>query len=317
MIEIGISTMAIIPISRKRAGEIVSCPRRCNACSARVLLTIAASKKNLIEKVRKSKPKRKTYTAPALEKGLDVLELLSSNPAGLSLNGISSRLNRSVGEIFRMVVVLEQRGYVGRVPDSDLYMLTAKMFSVSHRYASFQQVTVVAGPIMRALSQVTRQSCHLVIYHDGRGVIVNQQDGPTDRCLNVRLGATASLTDTCSGRVLLAFSDFEKRKSMLAERPKHLRTRFRKAELDDILEGIRSRGYERVNSAQIQGVIDIGFPVFDWTERVRAALIIPYLTRMDGTNPMDIAATTQCASDAAGEISALLESRQNGSDQLG
>ena len=276
---------------------------------------MTASKESLIKAVRKPKRKRKTYTAPALEKGLDVLELLSSNPSGLNLNSIASRLNRSVGEIFRMVVVLEQRGYVGPVPDSDLYTLTARMFSVSHSYAPIQQVTIVAGPIMRALSQVTRQSCHLVVYHNGRGIIVNQQDGPTDRCLNVRLGAAASLTDTCSGRVLLAFSDVQERKAMLTERPKEFRKRYGKAHLDDILKAIRSRGYERINSAQIQGVIDIGFPIFDWTGKIRAALIIPYLTRMDGTNPMDIEATTQCVSDAAREISALLEFRQQGNDQ--
>lgn len=270
-----------------------------------------------INEVPRPKRKRKTYTAPALEKGLDVLELLSAHPAGLSLNSIASRLDRSVGEIFRMVVVLEQRGYVGPVHDTDQYTLTAKMFSVAHHYAPIQQVTIAAGPIMRELSRVTRQSCHLVIYHDGRGIIVDQQDGPTDRCLNVRLGAEASLTDTCSGRLLLAFSDTEERKSMLAERPKHFRKRLRKAQLDATLEAIRSRGYERVDSAQIQGVIDIGFPVFDWTGRVRAALIIPYLTRMDGTNPMNIEATTQCISDAAGEISNLLGFRQNGNDREG
>ena len=256
--------------------------------------------------VEKPRRKRKQYTAPALEKGLDVLELLSSDATGLNLSSIASQLNRSVGEIFRVVVVLEQRGYVAPVPDSDRYALTGKMYSVSHGYAPIQQVTIVAGPIMRRLAQATSQSCHLVIYHNGRGIIVAQQDSPNERCLNVRLGAEAPLTDTCSGHVLLAFADAEKRKSMLAERPERSRKRIKKAKLDDMLEAVLSRGYELVDSGQVQGVKDIGFPVFDLTGDIRAALVVPFLTHIDGSNHVTIDTATQYLSNAAGEISDLL-----------
>ena len=52
------------------------------------------------------------YAAPALDKGLDILELLSKSEQMLTLNQISKQLGRSVNEIFRMVVTLEQRGYL-------------------------------------------------------------------------------------------------------------------------------------------------------------------------------------------------------------
>ena len=265
--------------------------------------------------MEKPRRKRKQYTAPALEKGLDVLELLSSDATGLNLSSIASQLNRSVGEIFRVVVVLEQRGYVAPVPDTDRYALTGKMFSVSHGYAPIQQVTIVAGSIMRELARTTLQSCHLVVYHNGMGIIVAQQDSPNERCLNVRLGAEAPLTDTCSGHVLLAFADVEKRKSMLAERSAGSRKRISKAKLDSMLEAVLSRGYELVNSGQVQGVKDIGFPIFDWTGEIRAALVIPYLTHIDGSNLVSIDRATQFLSDAAYEISDLLGFRPERAEQ--
>ena len=256
--------------------------------------------------MRTPKRKRKEYTAPALEKGLDVLELLSANMAGLSLNRIASHLGRSVGEIFRMVVVLEQRGYVTPAPDADRYTLTAKMFGVSRGYAPIQHVTIVAGPIMRRLARATQQSCHLVVYHDGRGVIVVQQDSPSDRCLNVRLGAEAPLTDTCSGHVLLAFTDAEERRSMLAEQPARFKKRIKTAQLDGVLATVLSRGYELVDSGQVQGVKDIGFPVFDGAGNVGAVLVIPFVTHVDDSDPTGIDAAIQHLSDAAGQISELL-----------
>ena len=72
------------------------------------------------------------------------------------------------------------------------------------------------------------------------------------------------------------------------------------------MDAIRDRGYELINSAQVQGVIDVGFPIFDYTASVRAVLVIPFLTRMDGSNRVDTDTATRYLSDAAGEISALL-----------
>ena len=44
----------------------------------------------------KQKKLFKNYTAPALEKGLDILELLSNNESGLTQAEIANKLNKSV-----------------------------------------------------------------------------------------------------------------------------------------------------------------------------------------------------------------------------
>src|SRR5437762_9647214 len=54
-----------------------------------------------------SSPKTSRYRAPALEKGLDVIELLAAEKSPLNLSAISQRLGRSSGELFRMLQVLE------------------------------------------------------------------------------------------------------------------------------------------------------------------------------------------------------------------
>src|SRR5579864_3990527 len=54
------------------------------------------------------------YTAPALDKGLDILELFASEPEGMAPSEVARRLGRTVGEIFRMLVCLQARGYISR-----------------------------------------------------------------------------------------------------------------------------------------------------------------------------------------------------------
>src|SRR3546814_12514548 len=59
-------------------------------------------------------PARTTYSAPALEKGLEIIELLAAERRPMSTRAIAERLGRSKGEIFRVVFVLVERGYPRR-----------------------------------------------------------------------------------------------------------------------------------------------------------------------------------------------------------
>ena len=49
--------------------------------------------------------KERRYSAPALEKGLDILEFLSESREPQSLQQIGDGVGRTKGEIFRMVSV--------------------------------------------------------------------------------------------------------------------------------------------------------------------------------------------------------------------
>ena len=57
----------------------------------------------------KTKKPASKYRAPALEKGLDILELLSEAESPMGMPMIAAELNRSKGEIFRMAAVLEDK----------------------------------------------------------------------------------------------------------------------------------------------------------------------------------------------------------------
>lgn len=248
--------------------------------------------------------KRKTYSAPALEKGLDILELLAREQDGLNIGEIVTRLKRSVGELFRMLVVLEQRGYVCLPEGSDKYTLTLRMFAMVHQFPPVKRLTSIAGAVLQRLAYNIEQSCHLVIYYEGRGHVVVQQDSPSVRVFSVRLGAEASLLDTCSGHVLLAFATDVQREQML----KRTAT-LNKTELDGInkiIKRVKRQGYESIQSAQAHGVEDIGFPVFDYTDNVVAVLIVPFFAYLDGSHPMGVDEARTYVQAAAQEISTSL-----------
>lgn len=71
-----------------------------------------AAKKASKKSATKAAKKTPNYSAPALEKGLDILEILADSAAGYTLNEISKLSNKSINEIFRMVMTLHRRGWV-------------------------------------------------------------------------------------------------------------------------------------------------------------------------------------------------------------
>jgi DNA-binding IclR family transcriptional regulator len=249
---------------------------------------------------------RKTqYSAPALEKGLDLLELLSNEVDGLKLADIARKLDKSVSELFRMIVVLEQRGYVEMPVGSDKYRLTLKMLSLSNRFYPIQRLTSIASPLMQSLSFDIGQSCHLVIYYEGKGRVVGQQDSSSSRVFRVPLGSEESLINTCSGHLLLAFSNKVKRKVMLMRRPKN-HDKADKKTLNNRIDRVKAQGFENIAIAQTHGAEDIGYPVFDSAGQIAAALVVPFINLQCGAYSDKIDLAHINIKNTANEMSRLL-----------
>lgn len=251
------------------------------------------------------KSRRKKYSAPALEKGLDIMEALAREPEGLRSAEISKTLARPMGQLFRMLVVLQQRGYVAYQADTERYQLTLKLFDLARGLGPIRRLNLVAAPLMKQLAQEIGQSCHLVVHYEGEGHVVAQQNASAARVLSVRLGAQAPLFDSCSGHILVAFAEDMDRDEMLNAIPRSHRKPTKTA-LKRMVERIRGDGFECIPSAQIQGVQDIGYPVFERDGRIAAALVVPFLSFLDGSHPVKIEDAQTAIEKVAEEISAGL-----------
>ncbi len=156
------------------------------------------------------------YRAPALDKGLDILELLASVDGGLTQAEIAKHLDRSPNEFYRMLDRLVKRGYVTKL-EGDRYSLTLKLFGLAHLHAPVRRLASFATPFMRELADRSRQANQLAVFDRGSVVVIAQQEAPDYWGISIRVGSHISLFDTGSGHVLLAFRSPEERKMMIAE----------------------------------------------------------------------------------------------------
>ena len=227
-----------------------------------------------------AEPERK-YQAPALEKGLDIIELLAATSEPLSQHQLAKRLDRSVGEIFRMLISLERRGYVGRREGDGAYQLTLRLFELAHGHPPMERLLADATDEMRKLAELAGQSCHLAVYHDGRVLVVAQAESPRPRGFTIKLGTSFPLSKTASGRVLTTFQPPAECRRRVDRMLAEYAVGSSRAAIERRLTKIRARGFEEARSDVVQGVTDLCFPLLDNRGAAIAALAMPYVAMTD------------------------------------
>lgn len=241
------------------------------------------------------------YRAPALEKGLAVVELLSEQEEALSKKEISDRLGLSVSELFRMLYVLEERGFIAAEEETGKFRLTLKTFELSNRYPPLERLLNAASKEMQDLADRTQQSCHISTLHDGAMVVIAKQDSPYKLGFTIRLSARIDVYASGSGLAYLAFQSEERANVILDET--NATPEQKRAALSQ-LKAIREEGFFVGESPQIRGVTNISYPLFNAKQKVEAVLTMPFLT-LDSDSPhhrMDRFEETRRAVGATAEV---------------
>jgi DNA-binding IclR family transcriptional regulator len=243
------------------------------------------------------------YRAPALEKGLDVLEVLARSGSPQTLSQISVTLDRSVSELFRMIQALEYKGYIAASPSGDGYMLTNKLFALGMEQTPTKTLVEAALPVMRSLARATIQSCHLVVPSDDQIVVVARIEAPGDLGFSVRVGYRRPMLDATSGVVIFAFQPESIRNEWL-DRLSADASKKRVAAFLTRVEEVERQGYARAKSDFVEGVVDVSAPV-QGAYRAVAALTVPYVKRLPP--PCTVAETVSLVREAAAQISSELK----------
>ena len=243
------------------------------------------------------------YRAPALEKGLDILELMARNSLPMTLTQISMALDRSVSELFRMTQVLEFKGYIETLSSGEGYVLTNRLFALGMAQAPTKTLLEAALPVMRRLANSSIQSCHLGVPSDDQMVVVARIEAPTDVGFSVRIGYRRPILESTSGTVIFAFQPESLRDAWLGQLTAHTS----QSRIDAFLkhaDEVRAQGYARTVSNFVKGVIDVSAPV-EGAYRVVAALTVPFVHRIPP--PCTLEETITLVRESAAEISAELQ----------
>lgn len=146
------------------------------------------------------------YAAPAVEKAFDILECLADQPSSMSQTEIAKKLGRSPNEIYRVLVNLEERGYLIREGRSGAYRVSLKLYNLSRSIFPIEQIRRCAMPHMDDFAVKTGMSCHLCMLYQSQTMVIVHASSPSPVSLNIAEGTLFSTVGTASGNILLANS---------------------------------------------------------------------------------------------------------------
>lgn len=248
------------------------------------------------------------YRAPALEKGLDIIELLAGHETGMTQSAIAKALNKSQGEIYRMLSTLVRRGYVSRADGSDQYTLSLKLYSTAQQRAPIDRLLEVAQPMMRRMTRKIWQSCHIGMENNASIVVILSVEAPGNWGLSIRTGAVLGLWNSGTGRVIAAslrdeeVNDLIERHQPAVGEPPLDREKFLRE-----IEAVRQLGYYRETSETLYGVTNLSYPIYSPDGTVVAVLTCPYLKRVDGFETASLEEVEHAISETAKALSSYFK----------
>ena len=248
--------------------------------------------------------KAKKYNAPALEKGLDIIELLASQKNLMTISDISNVLDRSKSEIFRMITTLEEREYIERPNGNDSYTLTNKIFELGMQSAPTSNLLEIAMPEMQSLATEIRQSCHLAILNKYNAVVISRIENPASIGFSVRAGHTTLANKSGSGVVLL--SDIKPPHfNRIINNIKKFDDDYDEEKLTAHIKLIKENGYIALQSYLIENIVDISSPITRGVGgEIIACLSVPYT--LNKNTPIKIEDIAKIVVEYTQKISALI-----------
>ena len=198
-----------------------------------------------------------------------------TEPPTLSAIARKSKLNRSTAH--HILKALVDFGYLVQASETHIYSLSSKLFRLTRRTWTVEQLAEIATPFLMELGNLTGEGASLAVLRDGKVIIAakQEQDGPL-RVVQ-RIGESRPVYCTAVGKVLAAalseqeFEELIKRTDFQRKTPKTITSPavFRKEMIK-----IREKGVALDNEEHIKGVRCIAAPIRDYSGQARAALCV-------------------------------------------
>jgi DNA-binding IclR family transcriptional regulator len=225
----------------------------------------------------KRTPDLARLTHQSLERGLRVLESVASNGGTATLAETSRRTGLHRSTTHHLMQTLVSFGYLRQDAQTRGYELTAKLFRLTARSWTPEQLGQIAQPVAAELTALTGEGTSIAAYCDGAITIVAKSEPGNPFRVVQDIGARRPVHATAVAKAILPFLPPAERAAMIEpcqfERYT-ARTITTRKEFEAELRRIRVAGYAHDDEEHYEGVRCIAAPIFAYTGHAVASLCI-------------------------------------------
>ncbi len=215
------------------------------------------------------------YTVPGLERGLRILGEFSRREPELTAPELARRLGVPRSTVFRLLVTLENMGFVERTRDGRSYRLGLAVLRLGFDYLGSQDMVELGRPLLESLRDETGCAASLVV-RDGRDVVyLHRAPSRSPFSTTVSVGTRLPAHATVLGHVLLGDLSLADLKALYPE--KRLEARSASTPTDagalfELVQRIRTRGWVLAEGFFESHICTVAAPVRDQEGRIAAAI---------------------------------------------
>jgi DNA-binding IclR family transcriptional regulator len=214
--------------------------------------------------------------APALARGLKILEVLAGADEDLPVSVLKEEAKIPGPSLWRLLRVLRDNGYVSYDPQRHTYRLGYKLLYMGNILLDRMGFRSEARNYLRKLVDLTGETAEFSGRLKDELVLIDQEESPQAVRLFSRVGSTYPYFHaTAPGKVYLAQMPEEKLESVIARIGLPSITEFTVTNLDVLkkeLKKVRARGYAVDNEEMRLGVFRVAAPVFDHRGKIVGCL---------------------------------------------
>lgn len=214
------------------------------------------------------------YSAPAVGKLFDIVDLLSAEDRGYSINEIARLLGIPINTVYRICIEMAQRDYLEKNEADGLYYIGSRFFILGQIVGSRIDLRQKALPIMEELRDSLDETVHLCVRRENRMVLLDQKETKQPIRIHVETGSLLLAHASAFGKCLLAWCREDTLDGILADGLKAMtqNTVIKPDDLKKEIEMVRTKGVAYDHEEYMPSVCCVGAPVHGSTQMGIAAI---------------------------------------------
>jgi DNA-binding IclR family transcriptional regulator len=216
-----------------------------------------------------------TLRVPAVDRALNLIELLASSPRGLTLAEMSRKLHLPKSSAHYLVYTLASRSYIRRAIDGNHYVLGPSICSLPTVSGAELELRTGSMGILQEFAQRFDLTTTISVLRGAEAVILSRAKSSHDSGGGTWIGRHIDLHCTAQGKVLIAYLADEdldhllQGRELLSYTPN---TILSLQELKAHLAVVRAQGYAVNDEENVIGIRAVGAPIFDKPGSVAAVV---------------------------------------------
>jgi DNA-binding IclR family transcriptional regulator len=215
----------------------------------------------------------------SINRTFDIIELLSKEPRSIPMTEIGRRLDLHKSTVHRLLTTLRKRGYVEQEEETGNYKLGLGFVELASLYLNSLELKTEALPFLNQLTQMTGQTSFLATMDEAEIVYMDKVETYHSLRRYTIIGKRLPMHATSLGKAMLSGLKDSEIEALYPDKKLAMITKKTIPTFDILMKEIRQireRGWSIDDEENEKGTRCVGAPVFDYRDRVIAAVSLAW-----------------------------------------